>query len=447
MKRFVQVLLLAMLFSVLSPLNGEAKFEVYWLDEEAKFADVYPNSPHYLNITRLTENNIMKGISKNKEGRDLFKPNENITKRQIAQVMARALKIDGKKTGSYRFGDIAQKDTDFNTIHALTQLGVFDKTKNFNPNSTITREELSKIISKAFQLTSKANVTFKDVSKTSTYYESIQQLAKAKIVTPDTQGKFNPKNKVSRSQFATFLQRGLDTKQYLNAATSGLLSQKEKEALSKKIDVGREVYYDLNPFGDENEIAHFLYLNIDSDSLADREREEGKYGYIIVSKSSMDNHLKNRYGFTIANPEKLKQSIVTYDAIDREPTYFENRNYYLLNPSTTGTWGRNQKSFIDSAVKVKNNMYYGLGANLSMSRDEAEMMGEGFNQPFSKWAEADLKELYLVNYYYFVAVKIVEPAKPPFAAYETYDIVYRDREGFKTKEDLEKFAASFTKIK
>lgn len=78
----------------------------------------------------------------------------------------------------------------------------------FRPNNPITREQMAVIIARALQLdTTKATQSFPDVNSNSVYAPSIRTLAQLGIISGFPNGKYYPKQYVTRLQAVTILNR------------------------------------------------------------------------------------------------------------------------------------------------------------------------------------------------------------------------------------------------
>ena len=108
------------------------------------FSDVQEANSHYTAIMDLAKRNIIHGFP---DG--TFKPNEFVTFKQTAKIIAGILNLDA---------------SDEQEWVALQAAGLMDS--SLNPNDPITRNDMAKVIMKSLGLTASGNVSipFTDVS-------------------------------------------------------------------------------------------------------------------------------------------------------------------------------------------------------------------------------------------------------------------------------------------
>jgi uncharacterized protein YvpB len=150
-------------------------------------------------ISYLKRRNLVSGISATK-----FGPNQPITRAQAAVLIDRALKIKVDPVKKLSFTDVKPTDPAYASISKVVQLGFIEKTQSFEPNKPMKRKEMALLFSRGFDLKpSEKPIVFKDVKTNSKYYESIQALASTRVIS--TNGPFNPENDLTRAQFASIL--------------------------------------------------------------------------------------------------------------------------------------------------------------------------------------------------------------------------------------------------
>ena len=76
---------------------------------------------------------------------------------------------------------------------------------SFRPNEKISRGELAALITRAFKLTGTGSTSFKDVKKAAWYYDSIDALASNHIITGYADTTFKPEKDITRAEFATIV--------------------------------------------------------------------------------------------------------------------------------------------------------------------------------------------------------------------------------------------------
>lgn len=176
-------------------------------DWNVYFDDMLPSNSHYSNVQYLADEGIIKGYPV--EGYDWlyeFKPSANVTRRQAATMLVRALALEGEKAVDPGFVDVTKKDGAYKAIAIATAHGFFEKGTHFKPGAAMTREDMAYALVRAFDLTGQSSTTFSDVPQAHPAYSDIQALA-ANFITTGNNGKFDPSANMTRAQFASFLTR------------------------------------------------------------------------------------------------------------------------------------------------------------------------------------------------------------------------------------------------
>ncbi|MBB5356030.1 hypothetical protein HNR43_002010 [Anoxybacillus mongoliensis] len=182
----------------------------------ASFTDV-AGSVHADDIATLVAKGYIKGYA---DG--TFKPNKSLTRGEAAIIFSRILKDAGVKAEQGAgFPDVPASNAELAEAVAIVKAaGVMggDEKGNFNPNATITREQMAKVVVEAFKLTKPANHTTKitDLDKAGAWAREYIQTLEANGVTKNTE--FAPKQSVTRGQFASFVVRAMDVKKEVSAA-------------------------------------------------------------------------------------------------------------------------------------------------------------------------------------------------------------------------------------
>ncbi|MDE8564817.1 Ig-like domain-containing protein [Anoxybacillus rupiensis] len=177
----------------------------------ASFSDVNPNDSHAANIEKLVEKGYIKGYE---DG--TFKPYNNVTRGQVAKIFARILKDNGFQVPADKkaFDDVPVDAKDQELVEAaaiVKAAGVMTGNEGkLNPNQTMTRQQMAKVLVEAFDLTKPADFTSKitDLDKADEWARDYIKTLEANGVTVVTE--YNPKGTVTRAAFASFVVRALD---------------------------------------------------------------------------------------------------------------------------------------------------------------------------------------------------------------------------------------------
>lgn len=132
---------------------------------------------------------------------------------KVAYRLAEALGLDTSDNNS-PFTDVKPTDDIAGVATALNKLGVFtgNEQGKFDPNSPITRAQMAKVLTVAFQLkpTGKSAMQFRDVDPNHWTYEYINVLAQHGITIGKGNGLYGPNDYVTHTQLETFIQRAMN---------------------------------------------------------------------------------------------------------------------------------------------------------------------------------------------------------------------------------------------
>ncbi|WP_075617253.1 S-layer homology domain-containing protein [Paenisporosarcina indica] len=165
----------------------------------AAFNDVNKNYTEAVNY--LVENGIAKGKTDTSFGTDL-----SITRGDAAVMIANALKLDTTKAPASAFTDL--NDRVKGAVNALNAKGIINgkSATQFAPAANITRAEMAKVIALAYKLDGAGvNNKFNDVN--STFDEYVDALVKNEITLGKTPQAFGATLDVTRGEFALFVFR------------------------------------------------------------------------------------------------------------------------------------------------------------------------------------------------------------------------------------------------
>ena len=177
------------------------------------FSDVSKNNPYFEMVHEMRDQKVISGYP---DG--TFKPKEKINRKQAAALVNRIVKLPARKK-FVAFKDVSAKNPYFNDIQKVQQAGIFepDAKGNFYPNKQITRAEMAKVLTIAFNLKEISEIDFLDVPRSHPMSEYIRAMYAADITTGDG-GIFYPQIAVSRDHYAVFLYRTLHRNDPLDPA-------------------------------------------------------------------------------------------------------------------------------------------------------------------------------------------------------------------------------------
>jgi hypothetical protein len=153
-------------------------------------------------VKNLFEKGIMFGDENGN-----FNLEGNLTRIQVAAILARSLNLDISKTPKVNFTDVSSDSWGVKYIDALANLGVIEGSDGqFRPNDVLTREELAVILVRITQtnIVGKGNnLPITDANQVSDWAKAYVQAAIEAGLIPVENGKFAPNKKVSRQEVAS----------------------------------------------------------------------------------------------------------------------------------------------------------------------------------------------------------------------------------------------------
>nr|WP_269819027.1 S-layer homology domain-containing protein [Lysinibacillus fusiformis] len=155
-------------------------------------------------IHYLVEQDIVKGYSN-----QLFKPNDYVTKAQVAVMLTRALGLNTINIQNPNYQDVTPANKYYKEIAAVQKKRIFDAAHKFNPDAPLTRAEMAIVLNRAFKLKGSDPYYFTDVTEQTYGYKEILTLAHNHLVRGYENGEFKPNAPVTRAHFSAFLARAL----------------------------------------------------------------------------------------------------------------------------------------------------------------------------------------------------------------------------------------------
>ena len=168
-----------------------------------RFRDVPFGHQVYTRINDLAGKGIINGYS---DG--TFRPNANITRAQAAIMIVRAIGLDTSGASS-NFNDVPSTHSAYAFISAANQAGIiggYSVDNTYRPNEYITRQQIAIMIQRAFSVEhSGSEVYFSDVTDKMPSKRFIEALASNKIINGYSDGTFRPTNNTTRAQFSSMI--------------------------------------------------------------------------------------------------------------------------------------------------------------------------------------------------------------------------------------------------
>ncbi len=193
---FASLVTVMMVVGLLTPFSAFAK----------SFSDVPTTHTFFDEITYLSDQEIINGFN---DG--TFAPSKPVTRAAAAAMIGRALGLDGEQRVT-TFQDVGISNFASGYIQSAVEAkiisGYTDGT--YKPGKVVTRGEMAIFLARAFDLTVKAETSFKDVSRSMAASDSILEILAEGITGGYTDGTYRPNQDVTRDQFSAFLARALD---------------------------------------------------------------------------------------------------------------------------------------------------------------------------------------------------------------------------------------------
>lgn len=168
------------------------------------FKDVPKTHPYFTIIQEMATENIINGYQ---DG--TFRPNNAIKRSHVAALLARALPLEPVREAK-EFKDVPKTHPYYEAIQKVQRAGIIDGSDgHFNPDQPLTRVQMAKILTLAFDLKVKATYDFPDVATTHWGSDYVRALYSNGITT-GSNGYYKPQEQVSRAHYAVFLHRLLN---------------------------------------------------------------------------------------------------------------------------------------------------------------------------------------------------------------------------------------------
>lgn len=174
------------------------------IEASSTFTDITTKHSYFKDIHTMRDLGIINGYP---DG--TFRPDEIITRKQVAALLNRAHKLP-QTVNVNVIKDVPETHANYNDILAVQRAGVFDldKNGNFLPNKEVTRAEMAKALVVAFNLQGAVDAKFPDMPKSHHAFNYVSILFGNEI-TLGNNGKFLPDRPLTRAHYAVFMYRSM----------------------------------------------------------------------------------------------------------------------------------------------------------------------------------------------------------------------------------------------
>ncbi|CUB50803.1 S-layer protein precursor [Bacillus subtilis] len=320
-----------------------------------EFKDVPPEHWSYTAIQVLKSRGVIAGY-----GNGMFGFGDNITRGQVARMIFAYLKPTYDSNTPNPFTDVKGHMFE-KEILTLTKAGIMNGFGDgkFGPDNILTREQLASVLTKAFNFKATTATTFKDVDKNYWATNAISALQENKIAAGTGNNLFEPKNIVTREQYAQFLYNAVaktidpesekriadipkeltmndDDYTYWSGSSIVLKKSISKEAQKLITEVNKKYnenfkYMSVDPTVDIYTPNIERNYEIGAQFSVDGENENNFDIGIVINKSTVD--LAKRW-ITMINPQlNLDKEIDDITSKKTETSYTINKGIYKINLS------------------------------------------------------------------------------------------------------------------
>ncbi len=217
------IMMMAILFNMLDGIGNIAYAETTVMDkllQNERLINVLDTSYSYKDLAnhwakdgmyKLSYLEILTGFA---DG--TMKPDKTISREEFIVMLTRAIKLPLTDTYPQFYEDIDVNHWSYKYIETAKNSGIIDifSASKLSPTKTITREEMAVIaakVAKDYPLTGSSK-SFKDLSTSYKYMDSIQVVTALGIIQGLPDGSFKPYGGASRAEAAVIIQRILDLK-------------------------------------------------------------------------------------------------------------------------------------------------------------------------------------------------------------------------------------------
>ncbi|MFF2483060.1 S-layer homology domain-containing protein [Paenibacillus sp. NPDC058071] len=165
-------------------------------------------------ILRLYQEQILAGTSPN-----TFSPARPVTRAEFVTMLNRMLGLEQANSPVSPFADVDRKAWYYGSVQAAVQLGLADgiAPNQFAPSKPVTRQEAAVLLGRALKQngTAKGPASYNDGKELASWAEaSVAAMQELGLMLGDRNGRFRPKDSLTRQETAAVLDRALLNKQW-----------------------------------------------------------------------------------------------------------------------------------------------------------------------------------------------------------------------------------------
>jgi kumamolisin len=172
------------------------------------FSDVPPSNPFYTPINWCYDQGLISGYG-NPDGTKRFQPNSSATRAQVSKMIFLAAGWAVDTGGGPHFTDVPPANPFYNYIETAYNHGVISgyADHTFRPNNNITRAQFSKVLvlTKAWAIDTTGGPHFTDVPTTNAFYGVVETAYNHGVISGYGDHTFRPNSNITRAQLAKLL--------------------------------------------------------------------------------------------------------------------------------------------------------------------------------------------------------------------------------------------------
>ncbi|MBM7551685.1 C40 family peptidase [Thalassobacillus pellis] len=196
-------------------IDIDSVFSGYWSDyytgakrvieDNGLYTDLSEDYWAYGEIEYLSKKGIIDG---NPNG--TFSPEDEVTRAEVAKMLSESMNLN--PSGNNTFSDVSSSHWAYEFINAAAEKGYIEGYEDgtFRPDEAITRAEIAALFTRAFDLSGmNTAANFEDVSSSHWAYDEVYTLSANDITSGYKDDTFRPGKETTRAEFSVFLYRAL----------------------------------------------------------------------------------------------------------------------------------------------------------------------------------------------------------------------------------------------
>lgn len=292
-------------------------FNLHTASAKVQFKDVPSTHDAYSEIQYLVNLGAIKGYE-TPQG-TYYKPYNPVTRGQAAKMVVVSTGSTQLSVTRSSFSDVKAGTELSGYVERAVNLGYFSGVSQgkFAPHTNLTRQEMAKVLSLAFNLNAdqyaNLSVPFKDISKNHPYYKYIAAIYYNGITQGSPSGKervYMPSSSVTRGQFASFIARAKENRYRLPLPIQGVHTPKEEDAIGTVVSTTNNLNVRTSPStaNNSNRIGQIHkgdklpLFEIQSGWM--KVLYKGQYAYISAQYAEVVNESSN-------NLDKVEKEVIT----------------------------------------------------------------------------------------------------------------------------------------